>query len=121
MECDIPDFYNWSEPKARKKHRCCECRAPIEKGEKHFAATGKWDSEIQTFRQHLLCMEACMFIRDKLNANECICFGGLWEWCDESKWQCDKTHPVWRELRKKLADIKRRERRTRLPQGAANV
>jgi hypothetical protein len=114
MECDVPDFYNWSEPVARKEHRCCECSAPIRKGERHFIATGKWDDTLQTFRQHTLCMEACVFIRDKLNGSECICFGGLWEYYDESKWQCDKGHPVWQELRKMLADIKRRERACRV-------
>ncbi len=109
-ECDLPQFYNWSEPVARKQHKCCECSAPIAKGEKHFVATGKWDFGISTFRQHLLCMEACMFIRDKFNGSECICFGGLEEWVSESRWQQDKTHPLWRKLRGMLACIKWRER-----------
>lgn len=111
MECELPEFYQWAEPVARKQHRCCECKAPIEKGEKHFYCTGKWDDQIQSFRQHLLCAQACMFIRDKLNGGDCICFGGLWEWVDEAKWQCDRSHPVWQELRRMLAAIKWRERR----------
>ncbi len=110
MECEIAEFYNWSEPVARKEHRCCECSAPIRMGEKHFVATGKWDGQLSTFRQHLLCCETSMYVRDKLNGGECICFGGLVEWLEESKWQCDKTHLIWREFRNKMAAIKRRER-----------
>lgn len=108
--CDLPEFYEWSEPVARKEHRCCECNAPINKGEKHFHARGKWDGAMSSFRQHMLCLEACMFIRDKLNGGDCICFGGLFEWWDDSKSECDKTHFCWRQIRQKLAGIKRRER-----------
>ncbi len=111
MECELPAFYNWSEPVARKEHKCCECSAPILKGEKHFVATGKWDSGLESFRQHLLCAEACMFIRDNLNQGECICFGGLDEWHDEMRRHCDRTDPPWKEFRSKLAAIKRRERK----------
>lgn len=111
-ECELPQFFNWSEPVARKQHRCCECSAPIHKGEKHFSATGRWDYGIETYRQHLLCCEACMFVRDNLNGSECICFGGLREWHSEARYQYDRKepHPVWREFRNKLAAIKRRER-----------
>lgn len=82
-ECELPTFYDYSEPIARKRHRCCECNAPILKGEKHFRGTGKWDGHIQTHRQHLLCMETCMLIRDEFNGFECIAFGDLKEWWDE--------------------------------------
>jgi hypothetical protein len=111
MECEIAEFYSFSEPVARKEHRCCECDAPISKGEKHFHAKGKWGGKISDYRQHLLCLEACMYIRDYLNGGECICFGGMWEWHCESKWQVDRRHVHWRTIRKMLADIKRRERR----------
>ncbi len=116
MECDLPAFYSWSEPVARKEHKCCECTAPITKGEKHLVATGKWDRGLSSFRQHLLCAEACMFIRDKLNDGECICFGGLDDFYRGMQWQCgDKTDAVWREFRNKLAAIKRRERIAQRP------
>lgn len=110
MECELPEFYSYNEPIARKAHVCCECSAPILRGEQHFSCTGKWGGELSSWHQHLLCMEACMFIRDKLNGGDCICFGGLFEWFDEAQWQCDKAHPIWRELRSKLASIRRRER-----------
>jgi hypothetical protein len=127
MFCDLddaPEFYDLTEPVARKEHRCCECDAPILKGEKHVVATGKWHGEISTFRQHLLCADACRFIRDKLQDGECICFGGLREWHVESRWDYDRTRPheSWRQIRGMLAGIKRRERAARLsapPAGGA--
>lgn len=113
--CDLPEFYDWSEPVARKVHRCCECDALINKGEKHFHASGKWGGEVSSFRQHLLCMEACMFIRDELNGGDCICFGELREWADESMYSYDRRspHQDWKKLRSMLAQIKKRERSSR--------
>lgn len=84
--CDMPpEFYEWTEPTARRVHMCCECLAPINQGEKHFKASGKWAEVVSTYRQHLLCMEACMYVRDKMNDGECICFGELKEWFDEDR------------------------------------
>ena len=68
-ECLIPSFYSHSEPKARKRHRCVECSAWIEPGEVHFAYTGKWGGDISSGRQHLVCMEACMLIRDRFEGS----------------------------------------------------
>ena len=81
-ECIIPEFYKHWEPTARKVHRCVECGTAILKGEKHFQYVVKWEGDISGGRQHLLCMEACMLIRDEIE-DECILFGGLFEWYGE--------------------------------------
>lgn len=115
LECDLaPDFYHWSEPIARKPHRCCECRAPIEKGEKHFHARGKLDGEISVYRQHLLCMEACMTIRDEFQGGECIPFGALMDWMHEYKFDLreDRHKEPVKKLRGLMARIRWRERRS---------
>lgn len=114
MECEIASFYTHEEPVARKEHRCCECRSPINKGERHFRCTGKWGGKIQTFRQHLLCMEACMFVRDHLS-DECIPFGELEEFIGEFRRDIRESPrgSDCHKLRQMMARIHRRERKHR--------
>lgn len=117
-ECDLPECYSYREPVARKQHRCCECSAPIHKGEKHFVAAGKWDGKFSQYRQHYVCMEACMLLRDKFYDGDCIGFGELYDEFEElkqSSWfrRSDSDKPAWRELRTLIAVIKRRERSER--------
>ena len=111
-ECEIPEFYFHSDPVARKSHECAECAAPINPGEKHFRVNMKYDGRLESFRQHFLCMEACMFVRDKgLNDDECLGYGELREWYWE--WHQDNWNEDI-EVRKRLwlfiLNIKRRER-----------
>ncbi len=115
--CEMAEFSTHSEPVARKKHQCCECRAPIEKGEKHFLLTGKWDFGMDSFRQHFACMEACMLIRDNdsiYGGGECIPFGGLkdhvWEFRLDIKDAAQRGNEAAKRLRHLLAVIKWRER-----------
>jgi hypothetical protein len=124
-ECDLPEFYDYSEPVARKKHVCCECSAPIDNGEKHFHCVGKWNGDFQTYRQHLLCMEACMLIRDKFNDHECIAFGELQEFFEElTRDQYDRerqrNNESWKRLRSLIARILWRELCNRFPRGSVN-
>ena len=116
MECELATFYDWSEPVAKKRHACCECNAPILKGEKHFKAWGVWSYGNATYRQHLACMEACMMLRDDFNGGECIGFGCLKEAFDELKceeWdrETDRHKEKWQKLRHLMAAILVRERR----------
>lgn len=108
-DCEIPDFYSHNEPVARKAHSCCECRAPIEKGEKHFQVTMKYEGEIDRFRQHLDCMYACMEVRDY--QDECVYYSGLKEWWKEFRQECvnDKMDGL-KNFRVLFAKILRRER-----------
>lgn len=110
-DCDFPVFFVHKEPVARKEHQCCECSAPILKGEKHFHLRGKWDWGIESYRQHLACMEACMTIRDDVEG-ECIAFGSLMDWYNEFK--RDLNREKHKKLRHLMAVILMRERRCRL-------
>lgn len=111
--CDIqPDFYSWAEPVARKEHKCCECGTPIIKGEKHFSATGKWDFGIETYRQHLDCCSACMFVRDQFNDGECIGFGELLEFFCDSR-PLPKDGGKCSQFRKMVAAVLRRQRKAK--------
>jgi hypothetical protein len=117
MECELPKFYDYSEPIARKNHVCCECDAPILKGEKHFHGRGKWSYGVESYRQHLACMEACILIRDEFNDFECIGFGTLKEEFEELRgdrtyFQDRKPEP-WKRLRSFMAQILIRERKHR--------
>jgi hypothetical protein len=112
MECEIPQFYATSEPIARKVHRCCECVAPIEIGERHFLGRGKWDDKFNAYRQHTLCEKACEFVRDNFNGDECIGFGTLFEWLHEEVYELRrfKESEKGRQLRTMVAKIIKRER-----------
>ncbi len=110
--CEVyPSFYVYSEPVARKQHPCCECSAPILKGEKHFKWTGQWDGCISTGRQHALCCEACMCIRDKIEG-DCISFGGLRDYYGEYRCDLLSAHakPGVTKFLRLYFKIKKRER-----------
>lgn len=69
-DCEPPQCYHRSLPKARKQHRCCECRGWIERGEIYERFEGIWDGEGLTFKT---CPD-CFDIRRRLAIilrNEC--------------------------------------------------
>jgi hypothetical protein len=45
-----PEFYKEKVVKARKTHRCCECRRDIIKGETYKTISGKWDGMILMYK-----------------------------------------------------------------------
>jgi hypothetical protein len=124
-ECDVTtEFFQWSEPRARKEYDCCECGAPIEKGERHFQATGKWEGDFFSVRQHLLCCQTCMVIRDDIQHGNCIPFGSLMDYCQEFRLdireQARSGQAGAKKLRSLLYRIKRRERAASMaPRGDA--
>lgn len=71
---DCASVSSTEKPKARKPHKCCECRETIPVGAVHEKTTGRWDDEWLTYRTCLACVE----IRQLL-----YCDGGnytaLWE------------------------------------------
>lgn len=118
-DCEIPEFWNAGEVVARKEHRCCECQAPIQKGERHTVCSGKWDGEVSSYRQHTLCALACEFFRDHF-AEECLSMGELKDYYRE--WWGDHyapEYPRWKReiktatIRNMMAQILRRERLSR--------
>lgn len=120
--CDIegPKFFREEVRTARKQHSCCECSAEILPGEQYYSQAGKWDGRVDSFAQHLLCRDACVWIRDVMQG-ECIPFGGLWEWWEEEgkrwvpgekRWDGSVAASLvsWRIGARMYAMIRRRER-----------
>lgn len=54
---DQPEFCNISTVKARKEHKCEECRATIQPGDKYKRTVGKWEGDLLTFATCGLCDE----------------------------------------------------------------
>lgn len=52
---DFPEFMNERTSRARKAHKCCECRGEIPAGTQYRAITGKWGGEVATYRLHVTC------------------------------------------------------------------
>lgn len=86
-DSDGPAVYSEQEVVARKEHGCVECAAAITKGERHLRYSGLWDGQWDNGRQHLLCRDACVWVRDAILEGECLPFGGLSEfWEDTRGW-----------------------------------
>jgi len=52
---DPPEFYKETRPKAKKEHRCCECKRVIHVGDEYVRAYGKWDGVCEAFKTCLHC------------------------------------------------------------------
>lgn len=78
MSCDCDsleyegEFCDTRHVKARGPYRCCECKEPIQPGERYSYSRGLFDGDFITSRTCL----TCAVIRDA----ECPCMehGGLW-------------------------------------------
>jgi hypothetical protein len=114
--CDFPpEFWDEAFPIAAKEHRCCECRHKIQKGERYCYIKGKWDGEFSTFRQHLLCREACMTLRDTLMGGECLLFGELGDEGSKPWTTALDEKPKASKLRQVMARYKYWEKKGRQP------
>ena len=47
-------FEEWR-PRARKPHKCCECRGVIRRGNRYRKAKGLWDGEWSEYKTHEAC------------------------------------------------------------------
>lgn len=70
------EFYDSKIVTARKNHTCDECRLPIVRGLRYWRSVGKWEGEVSSFKECLLCYE----IREVFSCGEGWMHGaGLWE------------------------------------------
>ena len=77
-EGDLPEFSTESTVKARKPHKCVECRETIPAGAHYERVVGKWDGTVRTEKTCLLCRE--------IRAAFCCegwTYGMLWEDIEE--------------------------------------
>ena len=75
VDDDGPAFETQKECRARKSHRCDECRREIECGELYERYTGMWDGKISTYKT---CTD-CLSVRTKM-FTEGFFFQRIW--CD---------------------------------------
>lgn len=110
MECSISVDHSGGGPschtqvirRARKEHKCCECKRVIGPRESYTPESGIWDGEPMRFKT---CMD-CMSVRDAL-----FCeweYGNIWrevrEWINETCGDLPpKTHEMTMAARLKLA------------------
>lgn len=78
MSCELPTVYGCDKPKARKAHRCCDCRGSINVGETYHRHHGIWDGRASTFK---VCAD-CEALRAEVDKGErdpesCTAFGEL--------------------------------------------
>jgi len=71
---DGPEFFTTRIVKARKVHRCGECREEVSVGQLHEYVVGKWEGDFGTHRTCLPCKN----VRDSLM--QCgFAFGRVWD------------------------------------------
>ena len=72
---DQATVYSSSHVKARKEHKCYECRRMIAKGETYERVSGLWEGKWETYR---FC-DCCSEIGLSLSCGGGRTFGMLWE------------------------------------------
>lgn len=73
--CELPKFYTITHPRARKKHRCVECRGDIMPGDTYENFAGMWDD----FGNYKTCPE-CVELREELSKiDDEMAFGQMYE------------------------------------------
>ena len=77
--CELPAVFEATERVARKRHACCECRRPIEPGDRYVENAGLWEGQWSHYRQHLRCARAFRAIEAELETGDYLAFGGLRE------------------------------------------
>lgn len=93
--CDLPTLYSEREVRARKQHRCCECRVSIKPGDTYNRADGLWDGSFHVLKTCPPCAEARSWLWDRLSrSDECgPAFGDLYQYLTDE----------WHESRGKLS------------------
>ena len=72
-----PQAFCETKRKAKKEHKCCECKEIISKGEIYIYSSGIWDGEPNSYKTCLTCES----VRNEYikSTGEIVCFGYLGE------------------------------------------
>lgn len=85
-DAELPEVYCETLRKARKPHRCCECRGFILTGESYQLANGIWNDGPLTFKTCLPCVALRKEIAATLERYEVLAFEALGEFiCDSGR------------------------------------
>lgn len=80
-DCEVPEIYTETWPRARKEYQCEECFRPIRKGATYFKFEGKYYSGFESYRRHERCHRICQALEK--GADCCMPFGEMKEWLGE--------------------------------------
>lgn len=53
---DGPEFFQEADHKARKQHKCCECKRTIEPDEVYRKESGRWNGGFESYKTCLDCL-----------------------------------------------------------------
>lgn len=107
-ECDaeLPEFYRKSVRKARKEHRCDECKKPIRVGESYEHVSGKWDGRIGTYKTCPRCLTLFEFLTDKTDCH-CRVHGGQFITILENMCEIEVHYPkIYPKVEQMVSTIK---------------
>lgn len=78
-ECDYeyPDVFEQSLVKARKFHRCSECRGWIAVGETYRKTFGVWDGDARSYKTCSDCEQFMAWAEDQNGDDICYAFGNM--------------------------------------------
>lgn len=92
---DMPQAFRQIERKARKEHKCCECRQVIAPGDKYVYSSGIWDGEASDYKQCLICGKAMSAAAAISDPDEAPCFTDLNEWMGNYFYhKCDRDESI---------------------------
>ena len=74
-----PSCITFHNPKARKEHKCCECKRIILRGEHYQRVTGVWDHNPGTFKICTECADLASRFRRYIEYETNPPFGELFE------------------------------------------
>lgn len=78
----LPEAFYTRPVKARKVHKCCECKETISVGDEYQYSSGIWDGSPDSFRQCLKCYVVIQAAADssQFGEDESPSFGNLKGW-----------------------------------------
>lgn len=82
---EMPECFVVRTPKARKQHKCCECRGRIQLGETYERASGIWDGEPMRFKTCCDCAALRAEVNEEADPWDLCPFEALGEWCQETR------------------------------------
>ena len=81
-DCDLeqPQGYREIRRKARKPHRCGDCKGMIQPGEHYMYISGLWEGEPENFSRCYDCNQIRCDIKNTTGDDNCMPLNGLLNW-----------------------------------------
>lgn len=105
---DEPDAFWQAHHKAKKRHKCSECRGWIESGERYWRTRGVWDGRPSTYS---VCADCEQLICWAGEHDDCLCWGFGRSHGDIVDMLSDRgDRPLLDEARSRIEAIKKKRR-----------